>query len=169
MTSLVIGFIVLFVGHFHQLLSLVWGETDELLAPCLNVFALLRHGVIGFIVKPLYEALCDYVPSLRAQAMPHVDANQAYWNGREYPPGRAFIDEDVIGWDPQKAAWERTAPLPRQTAPLGAETSSSAPPELDVDDADELQTIAAGNDPVLATMLEGGTAHGTQDRTPPGS
>ena len=57
--------------------------------------------------------------------MPNVEANAAYWVGKEYPTTRPFIDEDVLGWDADRAAWRRSTPEPPPAPAPAPEAASS--------------------------------------------
>ena len=68
-----------------------------------------QAGFIGFIVKPLFTAVCDWLPVLRPLAFKEIEANAAEWvDGSERSlaqEGRPFALPEHVAWDSTTSTW----------------------------------------------------------------
>ena len=68
----------------------------------------MQTGFIGFIVKPIFSAWCDFVPALKELTMPHIEANVAIWKAETpfLPPAQQFVTEGRTDWDWDACKWK---------------------------------------------------------------
>lgn len=68
-----------------------------------------QTGFIGFVVKPLFEKWCEFVPQLKPMTMPYIESNLAIWKTEEplIPPSQAFTSADKSDWDWESGCWKQ--------------------------------------------------------------
>uniref|UniRef100_A0A7S3ADM9 Phosphodiesterase n=1 Tax=Haptolina ericina TaxID=156174 RepID=A0A7S3ADM9_9EUKA len=66
-----------------------------------------QNGFITFIVKPMFAAWCEYVPSLHGMIMPLLEGNLSIWGADacKVPETQLFVDAAKAGWDYETARW----------------------------------------------------------------
>lgn len=71
----------------------------------------MQTGFINYIVRPLFQAWCTFVPELEAHCMAHIERNFAVWlETAEVAPvenGQLFIDPSKLDWDWDSCSWRR--------------------------------------------------------------
>ena len=67
----------------------------------------MQTGFIGYIVKPIFSAWCDFVPELKDMCLPQLEANAELWKGDSalVPPEQSFVHADRADWDWQQGRW----------------------------------------------------------------
>ena len=67
----------------------------------------MQTGFINFIVRPIFTAWTDFVPSLAPICLPHLDANAKVWTADTpyIPPEQPFVSAAKTDWDWEKGEW----------------------------------------------------------------
>ena len=68
----------------------------------------MQTGFIGFIVRPIFAAWCEFVPALKPICMPLLEANAEIWKAEPppIPAEQVYVSADVADWDWERGGWK---------------------------------------------------------------